>query len=52
MHLVDRVRELVVLSVTGGVRATYERRPHAQIAPKQGVPQSGVDAYPAVTPGR
>lgn len=43
-HLPDRVRELVVLSVTGRLHATYEWRAHAPIALKQGVSQSDIDA--------
>ena len=40
-HLSDRTRELVVLSVTGRLHATYEWRPHVRLAQKQGI--SAVD---------
>lgn len=43
-HLPDRIRELVVLSVTGRLHATYEWRPHVRIALKQGMSQADFDA--------
>src|ERR1700751_5692176 len=43
-HLPDRTRELVVLSVTGRLHATYEWRPHVRIALTQGISQADIEA--------
>src|SRR4029077_1996409 len=43
-HLPDRIRELVVLSVTGRLHATYEWLPHVRIALKQGNSQEDIEA--------
>jgi alkylhydroperoxidase family enzyme len=43
-HLSDRTRELVVLSVTGRLHATYEWRPHARIAEQMGIARADIDA--------
>jgi 4-carboxymuconolactone decarboxylase len=43
-HLPDRTRELVVLSVTGRLHATYEWLPHVRIAGKLGMSQTDFDA--------
>ena len=43
-HLPDRIRELVVLSVTGRLHASYEWLPHVRIALKQGVSQADIEA--------
>jgi 4-carboxymuconolactone decarboxylase len=43
-HLSDRVRELVVLSVTGRLHATYEWQAHVPLARKQGISDSEIDA--------
>src|ERR1700751_3939819 len=43
-HLPDWIRELVVSSVTGRLHATYEWRPHAQIALTKGISQADIDA--------
>ena len=43
-HLSDRTRELVVLSVTGRLHATYEWRPHVQIAERLGIARADIDA--------
>jgi alkylhydroperoxidase family enzyme len=43
-HLSDRTRELVVLSVTGRLHATYEWRPHARIAERLGMARADIDA--------
>ena len=43
-HLPDRTRELVVLSVTGRLHATYEWRPHVLIAQKHGLTPADFDA--------
>jgi alkylhydroperoxidase family enzyme len=43
-HLSDRTREVVVLSVTGRLHATYEWRPHARIAEGLGIARADIDA--------
>ena len=43
-HLSDRIRELVVLSVTGRLHATYEWQPHVRLARKQGISEADIDA--------
>ncbi len=43
-HLSDRVRELVVLSVTGRLHATYEWRAHMPLAQKQGISEADIEA--------
>jgi 4-carboxymuconolactone decarboxylase len=43
-HLSDRVRELVVLSVTGRLHATYEWRAHLPLAQKQGISEVDIEA--------
>ena len=43
-HLPDRIRELVVLRITGMLGAEYEWRPHARLAAKQGVTERDLEA--------
>jgi 4-carboxymuconolactone decarboxylase len=43
-HLSARIRELVVLSVTGRLHATYEWRAHLQLARKQGISEADTEA--------
>jgi alkylhydroperoxidase family enzyme len=43
-HLPDRVRELVVLRVTGMLGAEYEWQAHARIAGRQGVTEADLEA--------
>jgi alkylhydroperoxidase family enzyme len=43
-HLSDRIRELVVLRITGMLGAECEWRPHARLAAKQGITERDLEA--------
>jgi 4-carboxymuconolactone decarboxylase len=46
-HLPDRIRELVVLRITGGLGAEVEWRPHARMAARSGITEADLEALRA-----